>query len=345
MLRLLLDCEVVTPMFVGGAYPNKAAELRVPSFRGALRWWYRALLAGQGVSSVDDLKKQEAAVFGSTDQVSKVRVTLLDAKLKTEKYKKISRLKDGTSGTSYLWYYVHAGTNERRYIKPNQRFVLLLQALPTDREALEEAVRALWLLSYLGGVGTRSRRMAGSFAVRVVDNQGDVRVPSFAPTGSFSKWLATELNGLLSHATSPLAEDGIAILHPQTTRVGCVPGGRGPSAWADTVEAVGALYKDFRDQPNVKTPQKAAMGLPLATGRSGNEQVVVISDGTELERRASPLWLQAAKDADGNVVGIATAFTSPFAPPPVHIRGGGSPDKMSRVAELFFDLGRLESVL
>ena len=35
------DLEVVTPMFLGGANVNDA-ELRIPSIKGMLRFWWRA---------------------------------------------------------------------------------------------------------------------------------------------------------------------------------------------------------------------------------------------------------------------------------------------------------------
>ncbi|NBB86618.1 MAG: type III-B CRISPR module RAMP protein Cmr1 [Bacteroidetes bacterium] len=342
MLRLLLDCEVVTPMFLGGAHPNKTAELRVPSFRGALRWWYRALLAGRGVPDLSTLKAKEAAVFGSTDRASAVRLALLDSGVATDKYDEIDKLKKGNSGTSYIWHYVQAGENERVYIKPGERFVLMLQARPNDRRKLEDAAKALWLLSYLGGVGTRSRRMAGSFSVRVVDAPDDVQLPSFAPSGRFAQWLTTELSSMLSASATPLNAEGLAVLHPTTVRVGCTRQGKG---WAETVEDVGAHYEEFRDSRSVKSPQKVVMGLPLATGRDGKEQVHVTSNGTHLERRASPVWLQAATDESGAVVGVITAFTGPFAPPALRIRGGGAPDSPAHVAELLFDHYRLDVVL
>lgn len=342
MHRLVLDCEVVTPMFIGGAYPDQTAELRVPSFRGALRWWYRALLAGRGVSSIDELKKEEAAVFGSTDRASAVRIALLDSEVETAKPKTIQRLNSANSGTSYLYHFVQAGDNDRRHIKPGQRFVLMVQALPKDAAVLADVARALWLLSYLGGVGTRSRRMAGSFAIRVVDAPDGLTLPSFTPSGSFAQWLTAELTSILSTGATPLNMAGLAVMHPDMVRVGCLPHGK---PWEQTVEDMGSHYKEFRDLRSVKTPQKVPLGLPLATGKKGTEKVHVTSGGTSLDRRASPIWLQAAKDARGDVVGVVTAFTSPFAPPEVRIRGGGTPDSVAHVAELLFDHYPLQVVL
>ena len=58
--------RIVTPMFCSGA-DQKSAELRVPSFKGALRFWWRSLMWGR-VSRVEDLQQKEAALFGASEQ-------------------------------------------------------------------------------------------------------------------------------------------------------------------------------------------------------------------------------------------------------------------------------------
>jgi len=59
--------ELITPCFCGGAEPEKQAEIRAPSIRGQLRWWFRTLggfksPSNQGMS----VRDQEALIFGST---------------------------------------------------------------------------------------------------------------------------------------------------------------------------------------------------------------------------------------------------------------------------------------
>jgi len=41
---LTITLETVTPLFLGGADPRGAPELRPPAFRGAMRYWLRAAL-------------------------------------------------------------------------------------------------------------------------------------------------------------------------------------------------------------------------------------------------------------------------------------------------------------
>src|SRR5262245_63945216 len=58
MLDLHVALETVTPLFLGGAEPDTRAELRPPSLKGALRFWYRALDG--------NFRLGEPAAFGST---------------------------------------------------------------------------------------------------------------------------------------------------------------------------------------------------------------------------------------------------------------------------------------
>ena len=61
--------RVTTPMFLGGA--EQQAELRLPSFKGALRFWWRAsvwpTVAAHG-ESLSNLYRREAEIFGSSEE-------------------------------------------------------------------------------------------------------------------------------------------------------------------------------------------------------------------------------------------------------------------------------------
>jgi len=64
------ECEVVTPLFLGGANP-KEVELRVPPIKAAMRFWWRALYEG---NKIEQMAKDEAAIFGSTEKKAVVTV-------------------------------------------------------------------------------------------------------------------------------------------------------------------------------------------------------------------------------------------------------------------------------
>ncbi|MGQ9778178.1 MAG: type III-B CRISPR module RAMP protein Cmr1, partial [Thermodesulfobacteriota bacterium] len=61
MCELKVTLETVTPLFLGGAAPRGAPELRAPSFRGALRYWLRALVGAAGERS---MRQHEDRLFG-----------------------------------------------------------------------------------------------------------------------------------------------------------------------------------------------------------------------------------------------------------------------------------------
>lgn len=57
--------ELITPCFCGGAEPTQQAEIRAPSIRGQLRWWFRTLGGFKSLAS-KSVREQEAMIFGST---------------------------------------------------------------------------------------------------------------------------------------------------------------------------------------------------------------------------------------------------------------------------------------
>jgi CRISPR-associated protein Cmr1 len=81
MQSITFTCETITPMFLAGA-DGTTPELRAPSIKGALRFWWRAM---NGHLSLEDLKAKEDEIFGGTDNRSKVT---LRVKFDEEKAKK-----------------------------------------------------------------------------------------------------------------------------------------------------------------------------------------------------------------------------------------------------------------
>lgn len=325
-------------MFLGGIAPNETAEIRVPSIRGAMRWWYRALLGGRG-HSLTTLRQEEAGVFGSTDRASSVRMRIANKRPNIQLHDKISKLKSRNSGTAYLWYFVKADDNERHFIAPRSTFQLVCTAFPGDGEAIEEAARALWLLSFLGGLGTRSRRMAGAFTVAISDSSDELSLPTFTPSRGFDNWFRKELQQIVSSNTSPdpeLSKQGIPVLHPRYAQIRRLSSDK---SWTRAVEKTGQLYKGYRKEGSVKSQQKIHFGLPLADGPEGKDTVTVKSDGKTLERRASPTWLQTVEFASGNVAALITAFSSALAPPKITVgdRGNRAETNPYAVASDFFE--------
>jgi len=148
MPKLTVTLETVTPMFLAGA-DGRTPELRAASFRGALRFWLRALLGAYAGDDLKTLHEEESKVFGSTDGASPVivRTAAWDHSLKQGNRRVLPH------------------SERKRFALPafveGSQFTLTLATRP-GQQLPDEALAALLLMLNLGGVGKRSRRGFGS---------------------------------------------------------------------------------------------------------------------------------------------------------------------------------------
>lgn len=145
------ELKIITPMFLAGA-DGETPELRPSSFKGCMRYWWRAAVA---VADIKDLHRREAELFGSSAEGSgRSPVTIkLEGRLEPGEYRPLP----------------HSDNKQFTLngFKPGQTFELILSA----RKNLELYADILELSLILGGVGKRSRRGFGS----VVDVSRDFR--------------------------------------------------------------------------------------------------------------------------------------------------------------------------
>ena len=177
--------RIVTPMFCSGADQEKA-ELRLPSFKGALRFWWRSLM-WQRVPSVQSLQQKEAALFGASDQkVGQSLVQLRISKRSLEpQIDKGEIFADGKLvGAHYLGYGVmeafasskkgtQAGELTRAMLPGGQFTVSCRFSRLAEPDQIEEVRRALVLLGTVGGLGSKSRKGFGSLTLNSLVIKGD----------------------------------------------------------------------------------------------------------------------------------------------------------------------------
>lgn len=328
LLKAEFDCEVLTPMFLSGVDQN-TCELRAASLRGVLRYWYRALLGGQGLP-LDEVRQKEAGVFGEAGRekgagasVVNVRVSSLPAGAckrppalpdwdpRPSAQNPNGKLKPNT-GTGYLWFSIALGDNFRSFIAPGTRFTVTMTARPGREQPLTDATRAFWLLAHLGGIGTRARRAAGSFWVRGMRVEG-IGTPPFRAhfdhdhvKNTLRDWLGA------SRAAAP-AFDTLG----QSAQV--VHRALNASGWEQAVRSAGEHFKAFRfDNRREPDEKRAGFGLPLTVGYRGDERKLSLSsqDGDE-GRRASPLHLRivpVAGRSGERYDAVLTLLHGPFGP-------------------------------
>lgn len=162
MTCLTFRLQVITPLFLSGA-DQQAAELRPPSIRGALRFWFRAMMGGMVGGDWQKVKQLEAQLFGDTNQASglTIRVNALPLPLEPWNFRE--------RGIVYLGYGLSGSrtTPARVYVNVTQdspyEFDLLL--LYQDRRMQGVIVGTLWLLTQFGGLGARTRRGFGGLEI------------------------------------------------------------------------------------------------------------------------------------------------------------------------------------
>ena len=315
MNTVRFECEVVTPMFMAGA-DQERAELRAPSIKGSLRWWFRAANANLGLN---DLAKKEADVFGSTEKTSAVKVRIsfderyienwIGNDIKTDeglnfKPNEERRITGDDSGIAFLFYSTllrkdkHGEVKQQRgYFKPGFRFILELSS--SKKEALKSATEAFWLLSFLGGMGSRSRRGAGNVCIHRIEG-----VQHFAVTEPFlvGATNAEELKVIL--------EKGIKMIRPGSTNASSFTSLAGVrviilnkpfSRWKDALNEVGSKYEEYRFKRRSYPAVGASFGMPVMHDK-GN--VKLVPEDAEGERFASPLHFKVWKAGQFYFAGI-----------------------------------------
>lgn len=340
---LTVQLEAVTPLFLAGADPRGAPELRAASIRGALRFWFRALLGGViGDDNLDALRKAESAVFGSTNSASPVVVQVRHGQLSLQPFSRIAAWNDRTRsyhkpGIAYLFFAARGTRNEpeRNAIDTGSSFELVLSKWAgigaSGDQALQQVYAALWLLTHFGGLGARSRRGAGSLQVTHVSGKVPNSVlPPLQVQADTPEKLQTELqDGLkklremlrVNTSVSFLAMSAFDVLHPEACKIWVV--NKTFDSWDQTLDAIGKQMQRFRnrrspDYQNVKDAvqgrsliqpvERAAFGLPIVfyyRSLGGKKGTL---EGERHSRRASPLLIRVVRLANNKFTLVFTFF-------------------------------------
>ena len=287
--------RVVTPMFCGGAEPTREAELRVPSFKGVLRFWWRALM-WRNVGDVAELRNSEASFFGSSDSGQSRVLMRLEKHIVSER--KITEQWSPASWQRYTGYGLR-DKGERCFL-PVCDWRLLLTVRRCDDVEIESLLSALKLFGLVGGLGSRARKGWGCTTLLAMDG-APWQCPANADT-----WRAAmrSLVGgdLPSSAPFTAATEGsrwnAGTIHP------------------DAAAAQQWLGQRYRDSVKATEPKaaRAQFGLPRE-----------FKKGTQprRERRASPLFLHVHSCGGGKALPCALWLPAAFLENSPAIPGNG----------------------
>ena len=159
--------ELITPCFCGGAEPEKQAEIRAPSIRGQLRWWFRTLGGFKSLAPMP-VREQEAMIFGSAagdnGRAGKLLVRTLGPQPKSTR----ANAEDLDAGMNtplgYALFPLRPfgdKDGKRGKFSEDTRFNISITWRGRDSQWKDiQALVAVW--AHLGALGFRSRRTVGT---------------------------------------------------------------------------------------------------------------------------------------------------------------------------------------
>jgi len=282
------EFEVVTPMFLGGADQNEA-ELRVPSIKGMLRFWWRAI---SDKSTISDLKEEEGELFGSTDEKSKIFIKIDNPDISVSKNlfngKKFKvETSRGTFPIDILHYLAYGPLNYvkgkgnvviKEYIPAGEKFVLSIIA---QKSVFEEIDKALSYLLTFGGIGAKSRNGFGSLYCENIQY-----ITDFKKSGALKKYTSFSSNTRLIKFSA----------HKR---------------WEDALSEIGLAYKDARlsleKKHNFK--RRALIAKPIEVKEEKN-----IPEYIKDNRHSKPYFLHVNKLPNGEYQGQILFLPYSFKP-------------------------------
>ncbi|WP_022854423.1 type III-B CRISPR module RAMP protein Cmr1 [Thermodesulfatator atlanticus] len=159
------ELTVLSPMFLRGADQQKAT-FRLASLKGTLRYWFRALALG--VYGLEDVRRIETEIFGATDQKSHVVFRVLE-----EKTQLLANFWDTAAKEPEISYLLGPGIRRGTLpLAPCSKVKFRMMAWGKRPETyLKIASGVLWVACFFGGLGARSRRGFGSYAIKFLQGE------------------------------------------------------------------------------------------------------------------------------------------------------------------------------
>jgi len=265
------EVEVVTPMFLCGAN-NTEAELRVPSIKGMLRFWWRAIC---GIENLEKMKKKEAKIFGSTSQKAAFLLysdatngfqCQIEMKEKGEKFKVHGY--PPVSIIDYLAYGTHKPQKgkgivyNKEHVNPGSKFNVKFVFYHSDVQ--EDILKAFSFIITHGGLGARSRNGFGSLFVK-------------------NCTIFLDNNGVLKNFTAPSAKTKLYIFSQK-------------NSWVDALSDIGMAYREAKlcVEPSHFYNKRKLVVAPITVKKKNK---------ADLERHAKPYLLHVNKLESGKFQG------------------------------------------
>ena len=284
MREAVFEFELLTPAILAGAN-QQCAEMRIPSIRGALRWWTR-LIYGE-----EKEKRIFGHVTGKICQPSTVSLRLLSSATPGVKNSQNATSITGNKFDYFLWpLEQNEGQNKRGILLANTRFKVALK-VKNGCDEIDEDI--LWSFILCGSLGTRSRRAYGSiWPVSVTIDGKERKIPQTIDnfldrTDRFFENVDVSIYTLSEGEKDYKAAINVCSSFLKTLRCGKNQYGAAASKWGKNDHDAGLEKED--------QIYRAALGLPLVQKYSGNNKRTVEYSIVGWDRLASPLHFKIIK--------------------------------------------------
>lgn len=291
MLKTLrFEIETITPMFLSGADQGKA-ELRAPSIKGLLRFWWRAL---HPISSIDALKEKENSIFGSGGENGSagssfaLRVTYEHLQTTKDKFPKqnIMVTSKGKSFPVNILEYLAYGTYKyegkdkgnvflREWIRPGTKFHIDVTFFKETH--LEEVLKTMYVFSLFGGIGSRSRNGFGG--VEILNKNEAFKSLTIEVTKN-----AYDRNNILSFVN----KNGEKPYTSFTERAKLFKSNTPRATWDSALAEIGKIYRSARETLERKHffEKRQYIGAPIIVDKKAKSL---------LERHSKPYFLRVVR--------------------------------------------------
>ena len=361
--------RVVTPLFCSGAEADQP-ELRLASFKGVLRFWWRALAWSQYGGRLETIREHENLLFGSPDSgQSRVIMRLMHAENSpaTSLCGEVLRASGSTQavgqGARYLGYGLmeaffsrkkrrQAGQLIRACLRSPFEFAVQMRGRDLSESEVTSLRNALIALGTLGGMGAKSRKGYGSMVLQSLHIDAAERWSKPKSPLEMRKVIASLRN---NSGIKALPE--FTALSPGSRHVLVSSEVREPVAllnligcellrfrsWGRNGKILGRFDSErrFEDDHDLmkqkgrrtKHPRRIAFGLPHNYGPSPKQQVK--PNDRHLDRRASPLFIHIHECGDSPIA-VLSFLPSRFLPAgKSKISVGGTPVRQAPEDRLY----------
>ena len=358
---------VTTPLFCSGSRPDQP-ELRLPSFKGVLRFWWRALAWSRHRGDLAAIRQEEDALLGSAGGgQSRLSMRLVapahpNVIAAGEVLKVPGQGRTVGEGARYLGYGVMAaftrrdsgtlaGQLTRACRAAPFEFTVRMRGRALSDEQNQSVQDALIALGTLGSMGSKSRKGYGSLSLSSLMVNGEEKLPTAATVSDLA-----DLIGGLPRANGGTGFPEYTALSSESRHVLASSVHREPlellnlvgrelvryRSWGRNGKILGddiyseRRFKDDHDlmkrppQDRDAYPRRVAFGLPHNYGR-GEDQV---GPGGRLDRRASPLFVHI-HECDRTPVAVLSFLPARFLPEGAGLRVGSRQVSQAPEQELY----------